>query len=154
MCGFSSYLVWSCLVFFRPFTEDLALSGPPLTYSKVGFEAGLWLYAPGLFRLFAPHDHNSQCIGSCNYKKIISILVSLPKKNFATSMTPLLPQTVAQPTKWRFLPKNWSQLVIFVIGLAFTWSRVHKNRAQFQITNYFKKWSYHKIVLLYNLNLY
>ena len=28
---------------------------------------------------------------------------------------------VAQPTKWRFLPKNSSQLVIFVIGLAFTW---------------------------------
>ena len=27
---------------------------------------------------------------------------------------------VAQSTKWRFLPKNLSQLVIFVIGLAFT----------------------------------
>ena len=38
-----------------------------------------------------------------------------------TSMTSLLPLTVAQPTKWRFLPKNSSQLVIFVIGLAFTW---------------------------------
>ena len=37
------------------------------------------------------------------------------------SMTSLLPHTVAQPTKWRFLPKNSSQLVIFVIGLAFTW---------------------------------
>ena len=38
-----------------------------------------------------------------------------------SSMTSLLPHTVAQPTKWRFLPKNLSQLVIFVIGLAFTW---------------------------------
>ena len=36
------------------------------------------------------------------------------------SMTSLLPHTVAQPTKWRFLPKNLSQLVIFVIELAFT----------------------------------
>ena len=64
------------------------------------------------------------------------------------SMTSLLAHTVAQPTKWRFLPKNLNQLVIFVIGLAFTWSRVDKNRAQFQKTNYFKKWSYHKMVLL------
>ena len=38
------------------------------------------------------------------------------------SMTSLLPHTVAQPTKWRFLPKNSSQLVIFVIGLVFTWA--------------------------------
>ena len=37
-----------------------------------------------------------------------------------TSMTSLLAHTVAQPTKWRFLPKNLSQLVIFVIELAFT----------------------------------
>ena len=37
------------------------------------------------------------------------------------SMTSLLLLTVAQPTKWRFLPKNLNQLVIFVIGLAFTW---------------------------------
>ena len=36
------------------------------------------------------------------------------------SMTSLLPHTVAQPTKCRFLPKNLSQLVIFVIELAFT----------------------------------
>ena len=36
------------------------------------------------------------------------------------SMTSLLPHTVAQPTKWRFLPRNLSQLVIFVIELAFT----------------------------------
>ena len=44
-----------------------------------------------------------------------------------TSMTSLLLHTVAQPTKWRFLPKNLSQLVIFVIELAFTWSWVNKN---------------------------
>ena len=44
-----------------------------------------------------------------------------------TSMTSLLPHTVAQPTKWRFLPKNLSQLVIFVIGLAFTWVWGDKN---------------------------
>ena len=37
------------------------------------------------------------------------------------SMTSLLAHTVAQPTKQRFLPKNLSQLIIFVIGLAFTW---------------------------------
>ena len=43
-----------------------------------------------------------------------------------TNMTSLLPHTVAQPTKWRFLPKNLSQLVIFVIELAFTWSWVDK----------------------------
>ena len=42
-------------------------------------------------------------------------------------MTSLLPHTVAQPTKWRFLPKNSSQLVIFVIGLAFTWVWGDKN---------------------------
>ena len=36
------------------------------------------------------------------------------------SMTSLLAHTVAQPTKWRFLHKNLNQLVIFVIGLAFT----------------------------------
>ena len=32
-------------------------------------------------------------------------------------MTSLLAHTVAQPIKWRFLPKNLNQLVIFVIGL-------------------------------------
>ena len=64
------------------------------------------------------------------------------------SMTSLLAHKVAHPTKWRFLPKNLNQLVIFVIGLAFTWSWVDKNRAQFQKTNNFKKWSYHKMVLL------
>jgi hypothetical protein len=31
-----------------------------------------------------------------------------------------LAHTVAQPTKWRFLPKNLNQLVIFVIELEFT----------------------------------
>ena len=36
------------------------------------------------------------------------------------SMTSLFAHKVAQPTKWRFLPKNSSQLVIFVIELAFT----------------------------------
>ena len=36
------------------------------------------------------------------------------------SMTSLLPYTVAEPTKWRILLKNLSQLVIFVIELAFT----------------------------------
>ena len=55
------------------------------------------------------------------------------------SMTSLLAHIVAQRTKWRFLPKNLNQLVIFVIELAFTWSRIDKNRAQFQKTNYFKK---------------
>ena len=43
------------------------------------------------------------------------------------SMTSLLPHTVAQPTKWRFLPRNLSQLVIFVIELAFTWVWGDKN---------------------------
>ena len=50
----------------------------------------------------------------------------------AVSMTSLLPHTVAQPTQWRFLRKNLSQLVIFVIELALTWSWGDKNRAQFQ----------------------
>ena len=48
-----------------------------------------------------------------------------------SSMTSLFAHKVAQPTKWRFLPKNLSQLVIFVIGLAFTWVWGDKNRAQF-----------------------
>ena len=59
-------------------------------------------------------------------------------------MTSLFAHKVAQLTKWRFLPKNLSQLVIFVIGLAFTWSWGDKNRAQFQKMNCFKKWSYQK----------
>ena len=41
-------------------------------------------------------------------------------ERICNSMTLLLSHTVAQPTKWRFLPKNLSQLVIFVIELAFT----------------------------------
>ena len=45
------------------------------------------------------------------------------------SMASLLAQTVAQPPKWRFFHKNLSQLVIFVIGLVFTWSQVDKNKA-------------------------
>ena len=36
------------------------------------------------------------------------------------SMISLFAHKVAQPTKWRFLPKNLNQLVIFVNGLAFT----------------------------------
>ena len=43
------------------------------------------------------------------------------------SMTSLFAHKVAQPTK----PKNLSQLVIFVIGLVFTWVWGNKNRAQF-----------------------
>ena len=63
------------------------------------------------------------------------------------SMTSLLTHTVAQPTNWRFLPKIFSQLVIFVIELAFTWVWGDKHRAKFQKMNYFKKWSYQKMVL-------
>ena len=40
------------------------------------------------------------------------------------SMTSVLPHTVAEPIRWRFLPKK---LVIFVIELAFPWSWVNKN---------------------------
>ena len=47
------------------------------------------------------------------------------------SMTSLLAHTVAQPTKWRFLPKNSNQLVISIFELAFTWSWIDKNRTQF-----------------------
>ena len=52
------------------------------------------------------------------------------------SMTLLLAHTVAQPIKWRFMPKNLNQLVISVIGLVFSWSWVDKNRTQFQKTSY------------------
>ena len=49
-------------------------------------------------------------------------LCSIYTKDYVeNSMTSLFAHKVAQPTKWRFLPKNLSQLVIFVIGLAFTW---------------------------------
>ena len=60
------------------------------------------------------------------------IFCTLHKHN---SMTSLFAHKVAKPTNWRFLPKNLSQLVIFVIGLAFTWSRGDKNRTQFQKMN-------------------
>ena len=92
-------------------------------------------------------------------KKAIWVDFILHEKTFNSqpwlwiSMNSLLAHTVAQPTKWRILPKNLNQLVIFVIGLPFTWSRVDKNRAQFQKTNYFKKWSYHKMVLLWVTDL-
>ena len=45
---------------------------------------------------------------------------SFPPSYIKNSMTSLLAHTVAQPTKWRFLPKNLNQLVIFVIELEFT----------------------------------
>ena len=49
----------------------------------------------------------SECTGPAQiYKKVI--------------MTSLLAHTVAHPTKWRFLPNNLNQLVIFVIELDFT----------------------------------
>ena len=47
-------------------------------------------------------------------------------------MTSLLAHTVAQPTKWRFLPKNLNQLVIFVIGL---------DRQLIKIGPNFRKWT-------------
>ena len=37
-----------------------------------------------------------------------------------SSMTSLFAHKVAQPTKWRFLPKNLSHLAIFVIGIVST----------------------------------
>ena len=46
---------------------------------------------------------------------------------YLVSKTSILLHTVAQPTKWRLLPKKLSQLVIFEIQLAFTWSWVDKN---------------------------
>ena len=57
--------------------------------------------------------------------ELVSILneiaVGKKSKTFTNiSMTSLLAHTVAQPTKRRILPKNLSQLVIFVIELAFT----------------------------------
>ena len=65
-------------------------------------------------------------------------------------MTSLLAHTVAQPTKWRFLPKNLNQLVIFQFlwldlrSLDHELTKIGPNfRKQ---TTYFKKWSYQKIV--------
>ena len=49
------------------------------------------------------------------------VLTTHNQVSMYVSMTSLLVHTVAQSIKWRFLPKNLSQLVIFVIGLAFTW---------------------------------
>ena len=48
------------------------------------------------------------------------IFVALRYMYAFISMTSLFAHIVAQPTKWRFSPKNLNQLVIFVIGLAFT----------------------------------
>ena len=57
-----------------------------------------------------------------SYLLILKALIKTYAKTYMeTSMTSLFVHKVAQPTKWRFLPKNLSQLVIFVIGLAFTW---------------------------------
>ena len=50
-----------------------------------------------------------------------SQMLSQPSLSLFISMTSLFAHKVAQPTKWRLLPKNLSQLIIFVIGLAFTW---------------------------------
>ena len=54
------------------------------------------------------------------YQTILEVIIDI-------SMTSLLQHTVAQPTKWRFSPKNLSQLVIFVIRLACTWVWGDKN---------------------------
>ena len=63
---------------------------------------------------------------------IIQRLCYSPMVSMLFSMTLLFVHKVAQLTKWRFLPKNLSQLVIFVIGLTFIWVWGNKNRAQFQ----------------------
>ena len=54
--------------------------------------------------------------------------------HLCTIAWPHLPHTVAQPTKWRFLPKNLSQLVIFVIVLWFTWSWKFDSQSQFSMS--------------------
>ena len=48
-----------------------------------------------------------------------------------TSMTSLLSQKVTQPTKYRFLPKTFTLLSIFVIVLVFPWSWLEKIKAKF-----------------------
>ena len=58
-----------------------------------------------------------ECIGN-DLQRIMVVLLG---------MTSLLAYKVAQPTKRIFLPKDMSQLVIFVVELAFTWSWVNKN---------------------------
>ena len=45
-------------------------------------------------------------------------LMQLQEYTTYSSMTSLFAHKVAQPNKWRYLHKNFSQLVIFVIGLA------------------------------------
>ena len=60
------------------------------------------------------------------YSKPLSFFLFL-YEYINTSITSLFVHKVAQPTKWRFLPKNLSQPVIFVIGLAFTWVWGDKN---------------------------
>ena len=71
-------------------------------FSTVGDENSVQKYRPK----FSP-DKNS-CIDQSTF-----------------SMTSLMSHTVAQPTKCRFLPKKFNQLDMFVIQLAFTWSRVN-----------------------------
>ena len=60
------------------------------------------------------------------------------------SLTSLLAHTLAQPTKWRFMSKNLSHLVICVINLVFTWSWVNKNHQNliFKVNFYVKKQFY------------
>ena len=57
---------------------------------------------------------------NCSDKTFVIFIIYLTKNKRSRVMTSLFAHKVAQPTKWRFLPKNLSQLVIFVIGLAFT----------------------------------
>ena len=77
------------------------------------------------------------------YVRLCYFFFSLPRhelyNNFVivhlcTIAWPHLPHTVAQPTKWRFLPKNLSQLVIFVIVLWFTWSWKFDSQSQFSMS--------------------
>ena len=63
----------------------------------------------------------------CRYRNVFFELGEFLPSYTLHSMTSLLLHTVAQPTKWRFLPKNSSQLIIFVIGLVFTWVWGDKN---------------------------
>ena len=87
----------------------------------------------GIKRTFAVHTTVRTEVGLSSFKELILIIFSVNSQwevikepmdcgNSVTynSMTSLLVHTVAQPTKPRFLPKNLSQLVIFVIELAFT----------------------------------
>ena len=62
-------------------------------------------------------------------------------------MTSLLAHTVAQPTTWRFLPKNLNQLVIFVIGLDHESTKIGLNfRKQTTSKNeVITKWFYYTV---------